>query len=61
MLFKPGKAVPVLRTDPCNQLSVHAHALPQTTDRLRLLNLFDSNGDSNSSSQRLPAATGDSA
>jgi hypothetical protein len=37
MFLKPGKTTPVLRTDPCDQLRIHAHAhaLSQTTDKLR--------------------------
>src|ERR1039457_345265 len=33
MLLEPCKAAPVLGTDPRDQLRIHAHALPQTTDK----------------------------
>jgi hypothetical protein len=56
MLLKPSKTVPMLRTDSRDQLGIHAYALSQTTDILRPLNLIDSNGDSNSGSQRQASA-----
>jgi hypothetical protein len=46
VVLKPGKTVPVLRTDSRDQLGIHAHALSQTTDMRRLLNLIDSNSGS---------------